>query len=131
MRDLALVYRLSHKVAPWTNRSLTIWKKEADEKIEVLKHYFGITYEDELVVRGIETRRHDVPKFIKQFQTQLLYTIFDGCKDSSEVVTKGYETALLLVTQGLCSCEALLFTSLMKNFNPPPIVAAGDCCALA
>jgi hypothetical protein len=35
----------------------------------------GITHEDELIVRGIETRRHDIPNFIKQFQTQLLYTI--------------------------------------------------------
>jgi DNA polymerase elongation subunit (family B) len=35
---------------------------------------------------------------IKQFQTQLLYTRFD-CKDSDQVVKKGYEDALLLVTQ--------------------------------
>ena len=73
---------------------------EADEKIEVLKHYFGITCKDELVVRGIETRRHDTPNFIKQFQTQLLYTLFD-CKDSDEVVKNGYEDALLLVTQAI------------------------------
>jgi DNA polymerase elongation subunit (family B) len=79
---------------------LVLLPLEADEKIEVLKHYFGITYEDELVVRGIETRRHDTPNFIKQFQTQLLYTLFD-CKDSSEVVKKGYEDALLLVTQAI------------------------------
>jgi DNA polymerase elongation subunit (family B) len=77
---------------------LVLLPLESDEKIEVLKHYFGITYEDELVVRGIETRRHDTPNFIKQFQTQILYTLFD-CKDSSEVVKKGYEDALLLVTQ--------------------------------
>ena len=73
---------------------------EADEKIEVLKHYFGITFDGELVVRGIEIRRHDVPAFIKRFQTQLLYTLFD-CKDSSEILTKGYESALLLVTQAI------------------------------
>jgi DNA polymerase elongation subunit (family B) len=73
---------------------------EADEKIEILKHYFGITYEDELVVRGIETRRHDTPNVIKQFQTQLLYTLFD-CKDSSEVVKNGYEDDLLLLTQAI------------------------------
>jgi DNA polymerase elongation subunit (family B) len=36
--------------------------------------------------------------FIKRFQTNLLYTLFD-CKDSSEILTKGYENALLLVTQ--------------------------------
>ena len=52
------------------------------------------------MTRGIEIRRHDTPNFIKQFQTQLLYTLFD-CKDSSEILTKGYENALLLVTQAI------------------------------
>lgn len=41
----------------------------------------GITYDDKLVVRGIEVRSHDSPSFVKQFQTQLLYILFD-CKDS-------------------------------------------------
>jgi DNA polymerase elongation subunit (family B) len=68
---------------------LVLLPLEADEKIEALKHYFGITFDNELVVvRGIEIRRHDIPNFIKQFQTQLLYTLFD-CKDSSEILTKG------------------------------------------
>jgi DNA polymerase elongation subunit (family B) len=79
---------------------LVLLPLEADEKIEVLKHYFGITFDNELVVRGIEIRRHDVPAFIKRFQTQLLYTLFD-CKDSSEIQTKGCENALLLVTQAI------------------------------
>ena len=73
---------------------------EADETIEVLKHYFGITFDNELVVRGIDIRRHDVPAFIKRFQTQLLYTLFD-CKGSYEILIKGYENALLLVTQAI------------------------------
>ncbi|MGA9170268.1 MAG: DNA polymerase domain-containing protein, partial [Nitrososphaeraceae archaeon] len=79
---------------------LVLLPLEADEMIEVLKHYFGITYDGELVVRGIEIRRHDSPSFIKQFQTQLLYTLFD-CENSDEVVTKGYDDALLLVTQAI------------------------------
>jgi DNA polymerase elongation subunit (family B) len=49
-------------------------------------------------MRGIESRRHDVPNFIKQFQHNLSLTLFD-CKNSSEVITKGYENALLVVTQ--------------------------------
>jgi DNA polymerase elongation subunit (family B) len=73
---------------------------EADENIEALKHYYGISQQGELVVRGIEIRRHDIPNFIKQFQTELLYTLFD-CKDSAEVVSKGYENALLLVTRAI------------------------------
>jgi hypothetical protein len=47
---------------------------EADEKMEALKHYFGITQDNELIARGIEIRRHDTPSFIKEFQTELLYT---------------------------------------------------------
>ena len=71
---------------------------EADMKMEALKHYFGITQSNELIARGIEIRRHDAPNFIKEFQTELLYTLFD-CKDSAEVPSKGYENALLLVTR--------------------------------
>jgi DNA polymerase elongation subunit (family B) len=83
-----------------TYKFLVLLPLEADEKIEVLKHYFGITFDNELVMRGIEIRRHDVPAFIKRFQTQLLYTLFDS-KDFSEILTKGYEDALLLVTQAI------------------------------
>ena len=67
---------------------LVLLPLEADEKIEVLKHYFGITFDNELVVRDIEIRRHGVPAFIKLIQTQLLYTLFD-CRDSSEITKKG------------------------------------------
>ncbi len=51
-------------------------------------------------MRGIEIRRHDVPAFIKRFQTQLLYALFD-CRDSSEILSKGHEDALLLDTQAI------------------------------
>ena len=71
---------------------------EASEKMEVLKHYFGITHNNELIARGIEIRRHDVPNFITQFQTELLCTLFD-CKDMAEVMSKGYENVLLIVTK--------------------------------
>ena len=71
---------------------------EADEKLEALKHYFGITYSKELVTRGIETRRHDTPNFIKQFQTQLLYTLFD-CDNIEGIFDKTLEEALLWITK--------------------------------
>jgi DNA polymerase elongation subunit (family B) len=66
--------------------------------MEVLKHYFGITHNNELIARGIKIRRHDVPNFITQFQTELLCTLFD-CKDIGEVMSKGYENAHLIVTK--------------------------------
>ena len=71
---------------------------EADEKLEAVKHYFGITYSKELVTRGIETRRHDTPNFIKQFQTELLYTLFD-CENTVEIYDKTLEEALFCITR--------------------------------
>ena len=66
--------------------------------MEALKHYFGITHDNELIARGIELRRHDAPNFTKEFQTELLYALFD-CKNTAEVMSKGYENTLLIVTQ--------------------------------
>ena len=77
---------------------LVLLPLEADEKLEALKHYFGITYGGELVTRGIETRRHDTPKFIKDFQNELLYTLFDA-NNSSEIIDRTLENALFCVTK--------------------------------
>jgi DNA polymerase elongation subunit (family B) len=44
--------------------------------------------------------RHDTPKFIKEFQTELLSTLFN-CKEVKEIIDKGYENALLLVTKAI------------------------------
>ena len=71
---------------------------EADEKLEALKHYFGITYDGELITRGIETRRHDTPKFIKDFQRELLYTLFDA-NSKTEINDRTLENALFCVTK--------------------------------
>jgi DNA polymerase elongation subunit (family B) len=79
---------------------LVLLPLEAIERIEALKQYFGITQNRELVVRGIEARRHDAPNFIKKFQIELLYTLLD-CNNVDEIVTKGYENALLIVTRAI------------------------------
>ena len=73
---------------------------EADEKMEARKHYFGLTYDNQLITRGIETRRHDSPTFIKEFQRTLLSKLFD-CNKFEEVLTTGYEKALLYITQSV------------------------------
>ena len=79
---------------------LVLLPLEASEKIEALKQYYGVTHEGKLVVRGVEIRRHDTPNLIKQFQTELLSTLFD-CKSIEEIINKGYENALLLVTKAI------------------------------
>jgi DNA polymerase elongation subunit (family B) len=77
---------------------LVLLPLEASERMEALKHYFGMSQTGGIIARGIEIRRHDTPNFIKEFQTELLYTLFD-CDNSAEVLSKGYENALLLVTR--------------------------------
>ena len=79
---------------------LVLLSLQASEKIEALKQYYGITYDGQLVVRGLEIRRHDIPRFIKKIQTELLSVLFD-CKDAKEIMNKGYEDALLLVTNAI------------------------------
>jgi DNA polymerase elongation subunit (family B) len=79
---------------------LVLLPLEASEKIEALKQYYGVTHEGRLVVRGVEIRRHDTHNLIKQFQTELLSTIFD-CKNVEGILNKGYENALLLVTKAI------------------------------
>ena len=71
---------------------------EADDKMEARKHYFGLTYDNKLITRGIDTRRHDSPAFIKEFQTTLLSKLFD-CNSYEDVLTNGYQNALLYITQ--------------------------------
>ena len=73
---------------------------EADEKMEARKHYFGITYDSQLTTRGIDTRRHDSPTFIKEFQTTLLTKLFD-CESFEAVLTTGYQNALLYITHSI------------------------------
>lgn len=76
---------------------LVLLPLEAHEQMEALKHYFGITYDGELIMRGIETRRHDTPLFIKQFQTELLKILFDWDK-SEDILNKTLERALYYLT---------------------------------
>ncbi len=71
---------------------------EADEKLEARKHYYGITYDNQIITRGIDTRRHDSPTFIKEFQKTLLSRLFN-CVSYEDVLTNGYRNALLYITQ--------------------------------
>lgn len=74
---------------------------EADEKMEARKHYYGLTYDNRLITRGIDTRRHDLPAFLKEFQTTLLSILFFNCKSYEEVLTNGYQNALLCITHSI------------------------------
>lgn len=68
--------------------------------IEAQNRYFGVLYDGEIVARGIEIRRHDTPPFIRNFQLELIRTLFD-CESVEEIYSKGYEQATLLVTRAI------------------------------
>jgi DNA polymerase elongation subunit (family B) len=64
---------------------LVLLPLEVNEKIEALKQYYRVTHDGKLVVKGVEIRRHDTPNLIKQFQAELLSTLFD-CKNKEEII---------------------------------------------
>jgi DNA polymerase elongation subunit (family B) len=80
-------------------RFLILLPQEGDDsdRMEAMTRYFGLLWNGEVLARGIEIRRHDTPKFIKDFEVKLIQTLFD-CSSSDEVTSKGYEEALRMVT---------------------------------
>jgi DNA polymerase elongation subunit (family B) len=61
--------------------------------MEAQKNYLGLLTDGELLTRGIECRRHDCPPFIKNFQENLIRTLFD-VETPEEVYSIGYKKAL-------------------------------------
>ncbi len=43
--------------------------------VPVLNHYWGVTYDGKIKVRGIEIRRRDAPKIVKDFQQEIIDTL--------------------------------------------------------
>ncbi|MDG7035269.1 MAG: hypothetical protein JRM78_03500 [Nitrososphaerota archaeon] len=58
-------------------RFLSFLPLKSDENTSALKKYFGVTTDGEVVARGIELRRSDVPLFIRKFQEGLVALILD------------------------------------------------------
>ncbi len=81
-------------------RFLMLLYIEADDKMEARKHYYELTCDNQLITRGIDTRRHDSPAFIKEFQITLLSKLFD-CNNYEEVLTNGYQNSLLYITHSI------------------------------
>jgi len=58
--------------------------------VPVSNRYFGVKQDSQLKIRGIETRRHDTPKFFKKCQLDIL-NLFASCKtihDIKEVISE-------------------------------------------
>lgn len=50
-----------------------------DKRIAVPNRYFGVFQDGEIKTRGIETRRHDTPAFIRDAQMQVLEILAQAC----------------------------------------------------
>jgi DNA polymerase elongation subunit (family B) len=57
---------------------------KTDPQIPTANHYVGFYANEEIKVRGIEVRRRDTPKFIKQMQGEFLQ-VFEKAKNVAEV----------------------------------------------
>ncbi|MEM2094685.1 MAG: DNA polymerase domain-containing protein, partial [Candidatus Bathyarchaeia archaeon] len=73
-------------------------KADLSGMLEAEKRYFGILTDGELVTRGIESRRHDTPEFIKEFQQQLIRTLLNY-RTAEEVALEGYSKAIEYVNE--------------------------------
>jgi len=67
--------------------------------MEAQKH-FGVLTDGELVARGIEMRRHDTPRFIMEFQRNLILALLSG-KNGKQVRTEGYAKARALIFEAI------------------------------
>ncbi len=68
--------------------------------MEAQKHYLGMLTTGELLMKGIESRRHDTPELVKVFQRGLIREIFD-VESAEEVFSIGYEKAIRYVNEFL------------------------------
>ncbi|MEN3057345.1 MAG: DNA polymerase domain-containing protein [Candidatus Methanosuratincola petrocarbonis] len=81
-------------------RFLAFLPLRGDRHSAALKRYFGITYGGEVVARGIEMRRGDVPAFVRRFQESLIREVF-SCADRSEVFSSGLQRGARLLEHAL------------------------------
>jgi DNA polymerase elongation subunit (family B) len=94
---------------------------DASGKMEAEKRYYGLETNGNVFARGMPSRRHDTPKFIKNFERQLISNLFD-CDLIDDVRQAGYERATVLVTQGIdrvmtgeLSSEDLMISKILRK----------------
>ena len=83
---------LRNKIAKETKLDLSLdvynwivfFSSKENKIVPVSNRYFGAKQNGELKIRGIETRRHDTPKFFKNCQMDIL-NLFASCKTISDI----------------------------------------------
>ena len=83
---------------------LVLLSQEADPEMEAARRYYGKLSNGELYYRGIELRRHDTPKFIKDFQARLIGTLLNA-ESEEEVLNERYMKAYSIVVK---TCDRIM-----------------------
>jgi len=73
-------------------RYLVLLPQKDDPSLGAVNRYYGITYDGDLVCRGIELRRRDSAPYVKRVQTEAIETLL-SCETAEEVATEGVEKA--------------------------------------
>jgi DNA polymerase elongation subunit (family B) len=71
-------------------RLLVLLPQKDNSIFGAINRYYGITFENEIICRGIELRRRDTPPFIKQTQRKAIEALL-SCASAMEVRTRGAE----------------------------------------
>ena len=81
-------------------RYLVLLTQEADPEIEAARRFYGKLVDGRVYYRGIELRRHDYPRFLKEYQQKLLETLL-GAESASEITSKQLHVAIQLTQEAL------------------------------
>jgi len=81
-------------------RFLAFLPLKFDEGTSALKKYFGITVDGEVIARGIELRRADVPVFIRKFQEELVAIVLNR-STQDDIYNSGLRDGLKFIERGI------------------------------
>jgi DNA polymerase elongation subunit (family B) len=118
-------------------KHLILLPQKSEKKFGAVNRYYGITYDGELICRGIELRRRNTPPFIVSTQTEALYRLLNQ-KTSQEVLTNGileaekvFSKAVRALSKGIVPIKELGSQSILRRRpfaykSRPPQVAAAE-----
>ena len=81
-------------------RYLVLLTQEADPEIEAARRFYGKLVSGRVYYRGIELRRHDYPRFLKEYQQKLLETLLEA-ETASDITSKQLHEAIQLTQEAL------------------------------
>jgi len=81
-------------------RFLVLLPQKGGSGLGAVNRYYGVTFDSELVCRGIELRRRDTPLYVKRVQREAIEALL-SCGSGEEVSTRGVEKARAVI-EGAC-----------------------------